>query len=127
MRQVRRVGLRVPRGRGALEDMDDLDALPANDDSTKTAEQTAWITAHRVYSVAFRLDDLTGLTRPKRAAAVYATLADCRVTAEEILEAHRAGLERLARRLYAEGDLAGAALRDALADALSADTLLAAS
>jgi cell division protease FtsH len=72
MRQVRRVGLRVSRGRGALEDMDNLDTLPANDELTDTAEQNAWIAAHRVYSVAFRLDDLTGLIRAKRAITALA-------------------------------------------------------
>ena len=53
----------------------------------------------------------------------YVRFGDCRATAEGILEAHRCGLERLARRALTEGDLAGAALRDALADALVADAL----
>jgi cell division protease FtsH len=87
-----------------------LERLDAGLDPAWPAAWPAWIT-------------LGPAAADRRDAAAWATLHDCRATAEGILEAHRCGLERLARRVLDEADLAGAALRDALADALVADAL----
>ena len=91
-----------------------LDRLGAGMDPAWPASWPAWL-------------DLGPAAEDRRAATFWTTLADCRATAEAILEAHRCGLERLARRVLTDGDLAGTALRDALADALAADSLAAVS
>jgi cell division protease FtsH len=67
--------------------------------------------------------DMGPAAADRHAAVAWATIDACRATAVAILEAHRCGLERLARRILAEGDLAGAALQDALAEALVADAM----
>lgn len=58
----------------------------------------------------------------RRAALVWRAVDEARSQAERILEAHRTGLELLAQRLMTEGDLAGRPLRQALAEALDADS-----
>src|SRR5664279_3575696 len=72
VRRVRREVLRTSQGRGALEDMNDLDTHPATDGLSDTSSRNAWIEAHRVNSVSCRLDDLSGLTRAKRAITALA-------------------------------------------------------
>jgi cell division protease FtsH len=72
VRRVRREVLRTSQGRGALEDMNDLDTHPATDGPSDTSSRNAWIEAHRVNSVSCRLDDLSGLTRAKRAITALA-------------------------------------------------------
>jgi cell division protease FtsH len=67
--------------------------------------------------------DMGPAAADRHAAVAWATIDACRATAVTILEAHRCGLERLARRILDEGDLAGAALQDALAEALVADAM----
>ena len=57
----------------------------------------------------------------RRTTLVWRAVDAARAQAEAILEAHRAGLEQLARRLPTAGALAGTPLREALAEALAAD------
>ncbi len=59
----------------------------------------------------------------RRGALLAASMERCHAEAEALLERHRMGLERLARRLLEVGHLEGAALRAALVDALEADEM----
>ena len=65
--------------------------------------------------------DLRPAVADRRGALLVAAMERCQAQAEDLLERHRAGLERLARRLLDAGHLEGPALREALADALEVD------
>ncbi len=65
--------------------------------------------------------DLGPAMADRRAAVLWSSMERCQAAAEAMLEAHRSGLERFARRLLDAGHLAGPELRQALLDALAAD------
>ena len=65
--------------------------------------------------------DLGPAMADRRAAVLWSSMARCQAAAEQMLEAHRSGLEQFARRLLDAGHLAGPELRQALLEALAAD------